>query len=385
MPWFLPGSDASSARQDSILVRSVTFGLTGDGQLASQRNGDKQHRTVPDRSGTPEALRVSQQYQQLLNKPLPPPPVGGGPGCQDSCCWRWLTAMLLQEMQVLRKALAESREAFVEQERIFAGLDDPPDEWAYAELLNQYQETRAEHETLTLQAPELREKVDELHLEIQQRHRECLFAEVKVRKLSEQQDVEDAKIKELEERLFCLQNNVRENEEQQRNAQESEEEAQKAVRNKLELIQMVADDHHQLLLRRDLMQVGERFKKRRGKSPGEQGMSARKLSTRPLSASPDGAAHGMPTADPRSSSARRGTGTVRAVSETGRQEEGKRSGDGPAELPAQPMPPQSKAAGLALPLPGRSAERRGSPPMRKSTQKLGSAGTGSLKNRGAAP
>jgi len=175
---------------------------------------------------------------------------------------------------VLRKALAESREAFVEQERNFAGLDEPPDEWGFNDLLNQYSNTKAEHEELEKQAPQLREANRDLREVVQQRKQELLAAEAKVHKLSEMQEVEHAKVRELEERLIFLQHSMKENEEKERRVKDSEKNAHSKLRVKLEHIQVVSDDHHALLLRRDIMQAGERSKRRRAKANSPNGGSS---------------------------------------------------------------------------------------------------------------
>ena len=53
---------------------------------------------------------------------------------------------------MLRRAVAEAREAFVEQERTFASLDSVPDEKDYAALIEQHRETQLEHQNLSAEA-----------------------------------------------------------------------------------------------------------------------------------------------------------------------------------------------------------------------------------------
>merc|ERR1712146_823539 len=88
--------------------------------------------------------------------------------------------------------------------------------------------------------------------------------------LLERKEVEEGKLQELEERLIFLQKNAEDNEEKEKTALEQEQEAERQLRSKQEVIQLVTDDHHALSLRRDLMQAGDRSKRRRAKNVGSQ-------------------------------------------------------------------------------------------------------------------
>eukprot|EP00929_Paragymnodinium_shiwhaense_P079893 TRINITY_DN41651_c0_g1_i1.p1 TRINITY_DN41651_c0_g1~~TRINITY_DN41651_c0_g1_i1.p1 ORF type:complete len:294 (+),score=77.87 TRINITY_DN41651_c0_g1_i1:113-994(+) len=72
-----------------------------------------------------------------------------GAGCKDGCCWHWLTAMLLQELQTLRKAIAENREANAELERAFVGLESLGQSANYEELVDKHQLLSQTHSSLS--------------------------------------------------------------------------------------------------------------------------------------------------------------------------------------------------------------------------------------------
>lgn len=134
-------------------------------------------------------------------------PPTGMPGvedvCKDSCCWRWLTTMLVEELHLIKRKLAETREAFVEQERAFLVLENSPESEAeaYAEIARLHKELREEHSQLRHAFPMVSRDATQLADQVKLQRDEVAGLQKEISGLQEQLREEDLGIVSLQERL----------------------------------------------------------------------------------------------------------------------------------------------------------------------------------------
>lgn len=80
--------------------------------------------------------------------------------------------MLFQDLQVLRRTIAETREAFVEQERAFVGLEGAVDSQSYEALTQETRELKETHRALGAERLALERGTDALRNDVAfERHR----------------------------------------------------------------------------------------------------------------------------------------------------------------------------------------------------------------------
>lgn len=232
----------------------------------SQQESPKQLRykeSVKERASNPplaEAVRAAQAYVSALNRQPPPPPPGGGAGCKENCCWRWLTAMLLKELQVLRRTVGDAREAFIEQERTFASLDAMPDEKDYAALKEQHRLVQQDYQGLSSELPDLKNKIETTTEALNSQHEDISRAEAEVARLTEVLKAEEAKQHALQMRLRSAEKEVERTRQATTDLAVEFEEMEKKKQRQEVLIEMVATDKQNLEMQRDMLQVGNRKK-----------------------------------------------------------------------------------------------------------------------------
>jgi len=131
--------------------------------------------------------------------PAPPGQNGSGAGtCADSCCWHWLAAVLLEELQLLKKAVAETRESFVEQEKAFLALESAPDREAYARVLEEHSQLKATHVSLEEEVPVLQRDIAELRAEVEKQRKENRAKAAEVATQEAARDTQDERVQALE-------------------------------------------------------------------------------------------------------------------------------------------------------------------------------------------
>jgi len=219
---------------------------------------------VEPRGQVVEAMKAAQAYVSALNRQPPPPPPGGGSGCKENCCWRWLTAMLLKELQVLRRTVHEAREAFVEQERTFASLDAIPNEKDYEALIEQHRKTQQEHQDLSSEFPELKGKIIATREALNEQNEEIRLAEAEVAKLKEVLKGEEDKQHALQARLRASEREVERTRQATAELQAEFEETEKKKHRQEVLMDMVVNDKAILETQREMLQVGSRGARKKG-------------------------------------------------------------------------------------------------------------------------
>lgn len=254
-------SSPRNAASDARTSREVKFhdnasAIYGDTVRSEQLGVSKRQ--------TSEVVKVAQAYVSALNRQPPPPPPGGGAGCRENCCWRWLTAMLLQELQLLRRTVADAREAFVEQERTFASLNAVPDEKDYAALIEQHKQTQKEHQDLSSEYPELQTKIVATHEAVDGQREDIRLAEVEVARLKELLKSEEDKQQTLQTRLKAAEKEVDRTRQTTAELQAEFEETEKKKHRQEVLMEMVVSDHAILEAQRECLQVGSRGAKKKG-------------------------------------------------------------------------------------------------------------------------
>lgn len=221
-----------------------------------------------------EALKQAQAYVGALNRQPPPPPPGGA-GCKENCCWRWLAAMLLQELQLLRRAVSDAREAFVEQERAFASLNAMPNEKDYAALIERHAQMHKEHESLSSEYPRLKAKIAATHEALDGQNEEIRLAEAEVARLKEVLTQEEDKQHALQARLKACELETTRFKHATAELQAEKEEMDKKKHHQELLMEMAVSDHGILETQRGMLQVGKLgSKKKAGASPGKPAAAA---------------------------------------------------------------------------------------------------------------
>eukprot|EP00927_Polykrikos_kofoidii_P064921 TRINITY_DN60728_c0_g1_i1.p1 TRINITY_DN60728_c0_g1~~TRINITY_DN60728_c0_g1_i1.p1 ORF type:complete len:291 (-),score=48.93 TRINITY_DN60728_c0_g1_i1:343-1215(-) len=86
--------------------------------------------------------------------------------CKPGCCWHWLTAMVLQEVQGLKRSVIEIRDEFADQERALVNLEQV-DNWdGFESLTALVQDLQTERDDLFTELPALEGECDRLRKEL---------------------------------------------------------------------------------------------------------------------------------------------------------------------------------------------------------------------------
>jgi len=130
----------------------------------------------------------------------------GGPGCRAGCCWKWFTAMLVQELQVLKKSNTDARQA-LELHLCDAAMRNPAlavDPEAADALGQLHKRVHQEWTRLKDEGPRLRKQNEDMQEEIARRRQEVKDEEAEVAHLEQDMHNKQSQQATLEEKQSDL-------------------------------------------------------------------------------------------------------------------------------------------------------------------------------------